>query len=66
MTMLAHPTGVLLENAMQLIGSLRERQEQQRSPAQTQADLLETIRLAGDECLRHGIPVSVTPEHHSQ
>jgi predicted amidohydrolase YtcJ len=49
------PTGVLLENAMQLIGSLRERQEQQRSPAQTQADLLETIRLAGDECLRHGI-----------
>jgi predicted amidohydrolase YtcJ len=49
------PTGVLLENAMQLIGRVRERQAQQRSPAEAQADLLEAIRLAGDECLRNGI-----------
>lgn len=50
-----YPTGVLLENAMQLIGQVRERQEQRRSPAQSRADLLEVIRLAGDECLRHGV-----------
>ena len=49
------PTGVLLENAMDLVSRVHDRELRQRSPEQTRADRLEAIRLAGDACLRHGV-----------
>jgi predicted amidohydrolase YtcJ len=49
------PTGVLRENAMELVTRVLERQRQQRSPDRVQEDLRTAIRLASEECLRHGI-----------
>jgi hypothetical protein len=48
-------TGVLRENAMELVGRAHERALQQRSPEQQRDDRLTAIRLAGDECVRYGV-----------
>ncbi len=50
-----NPTGVLRENAMAIVSRVYERQQQQRSAAQEQSDLLTAIRLASDECLQYGV-----------
>lgn len=49
------PTGVLRENAMELVARAEQRSRQGRSPQQLRTDLLTAIGLASDECLRHGI-----------
>ena len=49
------PTGVLLENAMELVDKAYAQTLQQRSAQQQREDLLTAIRLAGEECLRNGI-----------
>ncbi len=50
-----NPTGVLSENAMELVDRAHERALQGRSPQQRRDDLLTAVRLAGEECLRCGV-----------
>ncbi len=49
------PIGVFRENAQSLIRSAKARTEQKRGASANRDILKEQIRLAGDECLRHGI-----------
>ncbi len=49
------PTGVLRENAMGLVSRVHARSQNARSEQQKQQDLHTAIRLASDECLRHGV-----------
>ncbi len=49
------PTGVLRENALEIVERVYQRQLQQRSAADKQAALETAIRLATQECLRSGI-----------
>jgi hypothetical protein len=49
------PTGVLRENALELVSRVHEPALRQRSPQQQREDVLTAIRLAGTECLRNGI-----------
>jgi predicted amidohydrolase YtcJ len=49
------PTGVLRENAMGLVSRVYSRSQNQRSAEQKEKDLQTAIRLAGEECLQHGV-----------
>jgi predicted amidohydrolase YtcJ len=48
-------TGVLRENAVGPVAAARAKSEGNRPPAERRAILERRIRLASDECLRHGI-----------
>ncbi|MBM4088702.1 MAG: amidohydrolase [Planctomycetes bacterium] len=48
-------TGVLRETATELVERVVERQQRDRSPQQKHEDLLASVRLAAEECLRHGV-----------
>jgi predicted amidohydrolase YtcJ len=49
------PTGVLQENAMELVERAHAHALAQRSAEQQREDTRAVIRLAADECLRHGV-----------
>ena len=49
------PTGVLLEEAVQLVTRVYQCEQRQRGSEQREQDLLTAIRLASDECLRYGV-----------
>jgi predicted amidohydrolase YtcJ len=49
------PTGVLRENAMGLVSRVYARSQNQRTAEQKEKDLFTAIRLAGEECLQHGV-----------
>ena len=49
------PTGAFRENAMALVRRAHNQSLRGRSAMQIQRDLLQAIRLAGDECLANGI-----------
>ena len=50
-----HPTGVLRENAMDIIQRVYDQQQQQRPATEKQHDLLTAIRMADNECLKYGV-----------
>jgi predicted amidohydrolase YtcJ len=49
------PTGVLRENAMELVDRARRAAERERTPRQQRDECLRAIELASDACLRHGV-----------
>jgi predicted amidohydrolase YtcJ len=49
------PTGAFNENAMEPIYRAHERDQQRRSAEQIRQDRLTAIKLAGEECLAHGV-----------
>ncbi|MCU0960055.1 MAG: amidohydrolase [Pirellulaceae bacterium] len=49
------PTGVLRENAMELVDRARTAAERDRTPRQQREEYLRAIELASAECLRYGV-----------